>query len=102
MAERKSWEEQVKDLKVEEAPADLLARIVTVVPHMRQETARERPGFVATLRRFAVEWQYGLALKAAAFACVAALGVMTGLFGAEDADLFSSLVFGDIGWESVI
>lgn len=102
MAERKSWEEQVKDLKVEEAPADLLARITTVVPNMQQETARERPGFLSALRRFAAEWQYGLALKAAAFACVAVLGVMTGVSGAEEADLFSSLVFGDIGWESVI
>lgn len=102
MAERNSWEEQVKNLKVEEAPADLLARITTVVPHLKQETAPERKGALDYLLRFAVDWQYGLALKAATFACVAALGMLAGGAGAESPDLLASLVFGDIGWESVI
>lgn len=99
MAERKSWEEQVKNLKVEEAPADLLARITTVVPHLAQETVLQKQGVFARLARFASDWQYALALKAATFACVAALGLLT---GAESPDLLASLVFGDIGWESVI
>jgi hypothetical protein len=98
MAEK--WEEQVKNLKMEQAPESLLNRITTVVPHLKQEAAKgEQRGFFL---RFVSEWRYGLALKVATFACVAVLGVMTGQAGAPEPDIVGSLVFGDIGWESVI
>lgn len=102
MADRRTWEDQVKDLKTGEAPAELLSRITTVVPHLAQEKAAERPAQGAFLR-FVSEWRYGLALKVAAFACVAVLGVLAGSAGgARDSDPLGSLIFGDIGWESAI
>lgn len=96
MAEK--WEEQVKNLKIEQAPESLLKRITTVVPHLKQ-MEEVKP---SALLRFVSEWRYGFVLKLASFACVAVLGVMAGQAGASGPDIVSSLVFGDIGWESVI
>lgn len=100
MADRKTWEEQVKGLAREEAPADLLARITTVVPNLPQQHVEEK-SFTLMLTRFVSEWRYGFALKVAGFACVAFLGVMAGQSVAEQ-DAVSALVFGDIGWENMI
>jgi len=99
MAEK--WEEQLRSMKIEEAPESLLNRITTVVPNLKQEMAapEQKQGFIL---RFISEWNYGFALKLATFACVAALGVMTGQAGGGEPDLAMTLLFGDIGWESVL
>lgn len=100
MADRKTWEEQVRGMAREEAPEGLLARITTVVPNLPQQQAQDK-GFMHVLTRFVSEWKYGLVVKVAGFACVAFLGVMAGQAGAEQ-DAVSALVFGDIGWENMI
>jgi hypothetical protein len=96
-----NWEDQLRNLRVEQAPEGLLDRITTVVPHLKQQAAPEKEGFYAMLLRFAGEWRYGFAVKVAAFACVAVLGVMAGQQPAQD-DALGALIFGDIGWENVI
>lgn len=102
MADKKTWEEQLSALKNEQAPESLLNRITTVVPNMAQVAPQEKQGFADMFLRFMGEWRYGLALKLAAFACVAVLGVMAGMPHADDHEMVGSLLFGDIGWESVI
>jgi hypothetical protein len=100
---QENWEQQIKNLKVEPAPDALLARITTVVPHLAQVTAQEKQTVGAVLLRFFSDFQYGFGLKLAGFACVAVVGMALGSTGAaESGDLFGSLLFGDIGWESAI
>lgn len=100
---QENWEQQVRNLKVEPAPDALLARITTVVPNLAQIRAEEEQTFAGVLLRFMSELQYGFGLKLAGFACVAVVGMAFGVAGAaESADLFGSLIFGDIGWESAI
>lgn len=98
MAEK--WEGQLRNLKTEQAPAALLDRITTVVPHLQQMT--EEPARTGWLVRFMSDWQFGIAYKLAAFATVAVLGVMAGSAGGGGQDMLGALVFGDIGWENVI
>lgn len=102
MVDKKTWEEQVGSLKIGQAPESLLDRITTVVPNMKQEMPQAKPGIYDMFLRFMGEWRYGLALKAAAFACVAMLGVVAGMPQTGEHDIVGSLLFGDIGWESVI
>ncbi|MDI1227506.1 MAG: hypothetical protein PSY14_07480 [bacterium] len=100
---QENWEQQVRNLKVEPAPDALLARITTVVPHLAQVAAQEKQTVGAVLLRFMSDFQYGFGLKLAGFACVAVVGMALGGTGAaENSDLFGSLIFGDIGWESAI
>jgi hypothetical protein len=98
MAEK--WEDQVRNLKTEQAPQDLLDRITTVVPHLKQMA--EEPVRAHWLVRFMSDWQYGIAFKLAAFATVAVLGVLAGSASGEGQNMLASMVFGDIGWENVI
>jgi len=100
---QENWEQQVRNLKVEPAPDALLARITTVVPNLAQIHATEAQTAGSVLLRFFSDFQYGFGLKLAGFACVAVLGMAFGSAGAaESGDMFSTLLFGDIGWESVI
>lgn len=100
---QENWEQQVRNLTVEAAPDALLARITTVVPHLAQASAQEKQTMGAVLLRFFSDFQYGFGLKLAGFACVAVVGMAFGSgAAAESTDLFGSLLFGDIGWESVI
>ncbi len=100
---QENWEQQVRNLKVEQAPDALLARIITVVPHLPQASAVERQTIGSVLLRFMSDMQYGLTLKLAGFACVAVLGVALGSTGASpETNLFGALLFGDIGWENAI
>lgn len=100
---QENWEQQVRNLKAEQAPDALLARITTVVPNLAQVPAQERQTVAGLLLRFASDMQYGFGLKLAGFTCVAVVGMAFGSMGAvESGDLFGSLIFGDIGWESVI
>lgn len=100
---QENWEQQVRNLKVEPAPDALLARITTVVPNLAQVAAQEKQTVASVLLRFMSDFQYGFGLKLAGFACVAVVGMAFGSIGAADSgDLFGSLLFGDIGWESAI
>jgi len=100
---QENWEQHVRNLKVEPAPDALLARITTVVPNLAQVSAQEKQTVGSVLLRFFGDFQYGFGLKLAGFACVAVVGMAFGSMGAtESGDLFGSLLFGDIGWESVI
>ncbi len=98
MAEK--WEDQLQKLKSEQAPEALLSRITTVVPHLAQ--IADEPARAGWLVRFMTDWQYGIALKLAAFATVAVLGVVAGSAGGAEQNMLASMVFGDIGWENVI
>ena len=81
----------------------MLARITTVVPNLAQIRAEEKQTVAGVLLRFMSELQYGFGLKLAGFACVAVVGMAFGVTGAaESPDLFGSLIFGDISWESAI
>ncbi len=101
---QENWEQQVRNLTVEPAPDALLARITTVVPNLAQVTAQEKQTVGSVLLRFLSDFQYGFGLKLAGFACVAVMGMAFGMTGAAESggDLFGSLLFGDIGWESAI
>ncbi|HYD17639.1 MAG TPA: hypothetical protein VEF76_04075 [Patescibacteria group bacterium] len=96
------WEHKLRNMKVEEAPDTLLQRITTVVPHLAQIRAEEKPAPGAMVLRFMTELRYGLALKAACFGCVALLGVAIGSMGADEGELPPGLLFGDIGMEDTI
>jgi len=104
MAEqREAWEDLIRNMAVEEAPAGLLQRVTTVVPHLAQERAPEKIGFAGRLQRFAAEWQYGLSLKLATLALAAILGVMAGHMGnVQGGANLGGLLFGDIGVEDII
>ena len=104
MVDKLSIEEQIRNLKMEEAPPDLLARITTVVPHLPQQqpAAPAAKGFWPVVERFVAEWQYGLSLKIAALGVVAVMGAMTGHADHHGGNAFGKLVFGDISVEDVI
>ncbi len=100
---QENWEQQVRNLKAEQAPDALLARITTVVPNLAQVQATEPQTVGSVLLRFMSDMRYGLTLKIAGFACVAVLGMALGSgSGGADTNLFGSLLFGDIGWENAI
>lgn len=104
MAEQMSVEDQIRGLGIEEAPAGLYERIMTVVPHLPQQQPAPRApkGFRPLIERFIGEWQYGLSLKIAALGVVALMGVMMGHADNLGGGSFGNLIFGDIGVEDVI
>ena len=99
MAEHDTIEQQLREMDFGPAPADLLNRITTVVPHLAQE---KRVMQISRLQRFAAEWSYGLSLKIAALAIVAVMGVAMGHDGHAAGGGFGTLLFGDIGVEDMI
>ncbi len=99
MAEHDNIEAMIRQMDFGPAPADLLNRITTVVPHLAQE---RRPANVSRLQRFAAEWRYGLSLKIAALAIVAVIGIAMGHEGHAAGGGFGALLFGDIGVEDII
>jgi hypothetical protein len=101
MTEDDKIREKLKLMK-EEPSAELLNRILTVVPEMAQVSPRaETSGF--SLLRFFGEFRYGLAVKFAAIGTIALMGFCVGHLNGpsshQDSTIMASMLTGDIGLE---
>jgi hypothetical protein len=101
MTEDDKIREKLKLMK-EEPSAELLNRILTVVPNMAQVSPREEvSGF--SLVRFFGEFRYGLAVKFAAIGMVAVMGFCVGHLNGpsshQESKIIASMLTGDIGLE---